>query len=208
MQMDKVIFKAALSTLMAILLLCTFLLSVLCFAFPSTMMKLTYDVGLDSASVGFASTAYERSGRVYYIAYATDVAIESENDKKVVLCGKQLISDEEFSAYAGVKNQELQREDGAYEQYVYGKICSAEYRLGAKTLAVEDARSFVSEGFPASNALIAVALETVKANDTETASSLLSVLRAILEERITTLNTKEAEELNKLISAVETWLNG
>lgn len=208
MRIDKVIFRAALSTAAAIFLLCALMLVTLCVAFPNTMMKFTYDLGMDGASVGFASTAYERSGSVYYIAYATEVAIGAEDDGKTVSCGKAMIADEEFAKYASDRNAEMQQVAGSYEQFIYGKICTAEYRLGEKTLALTDAQAYVPTGFPASNALIALTLEAIKAGDEATVSSALTVLRGILEKQDSTLNATEKEKLSDLINATATWLNG
>ena len=47
--MDKVILKAVFSTLMAIIVLCGVMTAALVFIYPSTMMGLAYDVGLDNA---------------------------------------------------------------------------------------------------------------------------------------------------------------
>ena len=208
MRIDKVILRAALSTVAAIFVLFALMTATLCFAFPHTMMKLTYDLGMDGASVGFASTAYGRSGSVYYIAYATEIAIEAEDDGKTVSCGKILVKDEDFSAYAADRNKTAGKENGAYEQYLYGKICTAEYRMGEKTLALQDAKSFVAVGFPASNALVAVTLEAIKAGDEESVSTALSLLRGILTAQSTALSEDELKDLSKLIEATENWLNG
>ena len=96
MRVDKVIARAALSTVAAILLLCAMMIATLCLAFPQTVMKLTYDLGMDGASVKFATIAYERSeNNVYYIAYATEVAIGAEDYENVRSCGKTFVQDKE-----------------------------------------------------------------------------------------------------------------
>ena len=208
MRIDKVILRSVLSTIAAMLVLCALLLTTLCLAFPSTMMKLTYDLGFDGASIDFASTAYDRSGGIYYAAYATEVAIGAGDDGKIVSCGKAFIEDDEFSAYASARNKGLNRADGTYQQYIYGKICVSEYRLGNSTLALNDAQAFVSVAFPASNALVALTLETIKCGDEETATAVLGVLRGILDTRGASLNSEQLADLTKLIAATENWLNG
>ncbi|MBQ8320541.1 MAG: hypothetical protein IJX81_06640 [Clostridia bacterium] len=209
MRVDKVIAKAAVSTFAAIVALCAFLLAALCLGFPSTMMKLTYDLGLDGLSVKFASTAYSRSQKsVYYIAYATEVAIGADDYENVVKCGKAFIADEEFATYAKERNAALVDEGvGTYEQYVYGKICVAEYLLGEKESALTDAAAYLGAGFPTGNALTALLVETIKADDKETAAAVLSVLQEI-ETRIETLPEEEARGLAGLISAARDWING
>ena len=51
MSVDKVILRAALSTLAAILILFAFMILSLTYIFPSTMMGITYDLGMDGASI-------------------------------------------------------------------------------------------------------------------------------------------------------------
>ena len=210
MRVDKVIARAALSTVAAIFVLCVMLFTTLCFAFPQTMMKFTYDLGLDSASVQFATTAYERSGKnIYYIAYATEVAIGAEEYESVLSCGKEFVKDEAaFETYAEARDAAMNKEKGVYEQYIYGKICVAEYCLGEKENAMIDAKSYLGGAFPANNALIAVLLETIKAGDKTTASSVLTTMQTLKTEQGTTLSSADMERLDSLITATSEWLNG
>ena len=205
MRVDKVIARAALSTVAAILILCAMMIATLCLAFPQTMMKLTYDLGLDGASVKFASTAYERSGNnVYYIAYATEVAIGADDYEHVVSCGKTFVADEAaFKAYATERNA-----DGAYEQYIYGKICVAQYRLGEKETALLDAKTYLGGKFPQNNAVIAVLLEAIKTGDKPTATSALQTMQALKTEQGAALSSDDAKRLDDLIKATGEWLNG
>ena len=85
MRADKVILRAFLSTLIAIAALMAFLLITLLCVYPSTMMEITYDLGMNQSSVRNATRAYNRTDDIYYIAYATDVAIESDDYKKLFL---------------------------------------------------------------------------------------------------------------------------
>lgn len=75
MRIDKVILKTVLSTLLAIFVLCGVTVTALAFLYPSTMMELSYNVGLDDASAWFAHRAYNQLDNVFYIGYATQVAI-------------------------------------------------------------------------------------------------------------------------------------
>ena len=75
MRVDKVIFKAFISTLTAIILLFAFMFSVLALAFPSTMMQISYDFGRDKSSIRYARRAYKWFDDTYYMAYAMEVAI-------------------------------------------------------------------------------------------------------------------------------------
>ena len=54
MSVDKVIIRTFLSTLAAIALLFGIMLLALVAFFPSTMMELTYNLGLDASSIRYA----------------------------------------------------------------------------------------------------------------------------------------------------------
>ncbi len=161
MGVDKVILRAFLSTLIAIVTLLAFMIGTLCLAFPSTMMELTYDLGMEKSSIHFAERAYKWSDDVYYIAYATEVAIERESADKIVEDGDKFIADDGFSVYCDEKG-------GIYEQYIYGQVVLAKYEKGDKTSAVATAFEAVQDGFPKNNAVVALAVKALRAGDGET----------------------------------------
>lgn len=97
--MDKVILKAVLSTLLAIVLLFGIMIAALVFVYPSTLMTLTYNIGMDGASAWFADRAYDQFDNVYYIAYATEVSIGTEDPEKINRYGSRFIADEGFDGY-------------------------------------------------------------------------------------------------------------
>ena len=169
MRVDKVIFRAVVSTLLAIFVLVAFMVLSLAFIFPSTMMKITYDLGMEGASIRNAKRAYKYSGEVAYIAYATEVAIVCDDTEKIGACGRLFIADENFAVYCAERNESLPDGiEGTYEQYVYGQVCVAEYKLGNKAKAVEIAFSGVEESFPKNNAVIALLLTVVEESDSAT----------------------------------------
>lgn len=161
MGVDKVILRAFFSTLLAIVALLAFMIGALCLVFPSTMMELTYDLGMENSSIHFAERAYRRSDDVYYIAYATEVAIERESTDKIIEDGVKFIADEGFSVYCDDKG-------GIYEQYIYGQVVLAKYEKGDKSSAIATAFNAVKEGFPENNAVVALAVKAIRANDEET----------------------------------------
>ena len=174
MGVDKVIFRAFISTLLAIVTLLAFMIGALCLAFPSTMMELTYDLGMEKSSIHFAERAYKRSDDVYYIAYATEVAIERESADKIVEDGDKFIQDEDFSVYCDGKG-------GIYEQYIYGQVVLAKYEKGDKTSAVLTAFEAVKEGFPKNNAVVALIVKALRQNDQETVLRIHGELLKIQE---------------------------
>lgn len=175
MGVDKVILRAFLNTLAAIGILILFLFAALCTFYPSTMMKLTYDLGMESASIHFAERAYKDSDDIYYIAYATEVAIGEGKDGKIDSCGERFIEDDAFGAYCAEKNEEFGvsvEEGNTYEQYIYGQVCIAKYNRGNKQEAVECAFEWKGESFTRNNAVVAVLITALQAQDLETAQMI------------------------------------
>ena len=191
MGVDKVILRAFLNTLAAIGILILFLFTALCTFYPSTMMKLTYDLGMESASIHFAERAYKASDDIYYIAYATEVAIGEGKDGKIDSCGERFIEDENFGAYCAAKNEEFaamdeNAENGEayeqyYEQYIYGQVCIAKYNCGDKQEAVDSAFAWIGTSFKKNNAVVAVLITVLQAGDVETAQMIKGKMKQMQE---------------------------
>ncbi len=168
MNVDKVILRTVLTTLAAILTLFVFMFTALTLVFPSTMMEITYDLGMEGASIRFAERAYKNSDLVDYIAYATEVAIETDKDGKIVSCGEKLIADEHFERYCADKES-----SEGYRQGIYSQICMAKYELGEGDAAIELASSSIAEGrFPVGNALVALTMTAKVKGDSQTLEKL------------------------------------
>ena len=204
MSVDKVILRAALSTLAAILVLFAFMILSLTYIFPSAMMNITYDLGMDGASIACAKRAYSRADEVYYIGFATETAILCENFAEIDECGSALVTHENFSTYCNEKNGELgSGTSGSYEQYVYGQVSIAKYRLGKKTQAVETAFDGVGSSFPKNNAVVALVLTVKAENDGE----ILEKIQAKMNELADGLSGEDKTYFDEL-KAVIWGING
>ena len=165
MRWDKVIVRAVLSTLSAILVLFGCMLLALCFLYPSTMMNITYDLGMDKASVKYATRAYNRSDEVYYIAFATETAIGADLDEKIEECGLAFVQDSKFKEYCAGRDAKRGLGEG-YQQYIYGQVSLAQYRQGEKDEAIDTAfRALASNTFPKNNAVQGLALTVLMNGD-------------------------------------------
>ena len=172
MRVDKVIVRAVLSTLTAIIVLFGCMLLALCFVYPSTMMNITYDLGMDKASVKYATRVYNRTDEVYYIAFATETAIGADLDEKIEECGLVFVKDDEFTAYCADRDTKMNL-GGSYAQYIYGQISLAQYRQNKKTQAIETAFHALSGNmFPNGNAVQGLALTALMAGDSEVALTI------------------------------------
>ncbi len=184
MGVDKIILRAFLSTLLAVVCLIAGMALFLVAAFPSTLMELSYSLGMDSSSIWYAKRAYKRSDDIYFIAYATDVAIGMGDYEKIEYCGEKLLADNEFVCYCAEKNKSLPDSVSmTYEQYVYGQVCVAMYEQGKKADAVERAFELTS-GFPKNNAVVAVLYTAIGDKDGAT----VALIKGKMEQTQGTLN--------------------
>lgn len=207
MRIDRVIIKAMLSTLMAIIVLCAVMFAALVFLFPSTMMGISYNVGLDDASAWFAGRAYKQQTRIYYIAYATEVAIGTGDPENIEKYGDLFIADDGFAEYCEQldRDESVENASGTYAQYIYGQVCAAKYRLNKKDEALELAFSVNREAFPPNNAVAAVLAASVGKNDGPVIEEILSRMRRLKTEQETarTFSDDDLVYLGKLIELAE-----
>lgn len=196
MRADKVIVRAVLSTLAAVFVLLVSMFAALAFLFPSTLMQITYDMGMDGASIRYAARSYDRSDEIYFIAFATEVAIGDNDYEKIDDCGSKFVVDSKFSAYANERNAE--RPEGSttdYRQYIYGQVCVAKYRRNKKLDAVEKAFEWNGDTFTENNAVVAVLLTSLVLKDVDT----VAVIRERLQNQ-KTANETEAAYLASMIN--------
>ena len=172
MRLDKVIVRAVLSTLSAIIVLFGCMILALCFLYPSTMMNITYDLGMDKASVKYAARAYNHTDEVYYIAFATETAIGADLDEKIEECGLVFVQDSEFASYCAERDAKMGLGEG-YAQYVYAQVSLSQYRQGKKDEAVNTAFSAIANNtFPKNNAVEGLALTALVDGDKAVADKI------------------------------------
>lgn len=184
MGVDKVILKAFLSTLGAALALMVFLIAGISLLFPQSMMKITYNLGMEETAVFFAEASYSRTDEVYYIAYATEVAIQDDNQEKIVECGQQFIADEKFASYCQEKNKGVTDDVAGYDQYIYGRVCIAKYESGDKKGAVTLAFEGIGKSFPRNNSVVAVLIQAIKAKDSDTVATIKEKMEQLKTELV------------------------
>ena len=203
MRTDKVIFRTILTTLAAILVLFGGMLLLLCFVFPTTMMQITYGLGMNKASLRYAERAYERTDNVYYAAFATEVAVDIESNTDIEKYGLLLIGDDEFAEYCDIRNEGIASDISmTYQDYVYGQVTLALYNQNKKAEAIVTATSSVNGKFPKNNAMVILFLTAIKAEDTETVRAVDAVMGQMQE----TLEETSADY--QYISDMRSLLNG
>lgn len=198
MNTDKIILKTILNTLLAVLVLFVFMFGMLFAFFPSTLMGITYNFGMDGASIYFAERSYNASGDIYYISYATEVAIGCDDYAKVESCGQQFMADSGFAAYCTERNKEIDTAGGTYEQYVYVNVCLAQYETEGGEKAAKSAIAW-TDGFPKNNAIAAVLFTALEKKDGAT----VELIRAEMESRKDGLSAQDAEYYSKVYALLD-----
>ena len=206
MGVDKIILRAFLSTLLAIVSLIALMTAVLVLGFPSTLMHFSYDLGMDASSVWYGKRAYKRSGDIYYIAYATDVAIGMEDYEKIEFCGEKLLADDEFAHYCAEKNEQLPASvTMTYDQYVYGQVCVAMYEQDKKSEAVNRAFELTFQGenaaFPKNNAVVAVLYTAIGDKDGATVALIEGKMKQMQAQA--TLSAQDRAYFEQVLGLVD-----
>lgn len=211
MQLDKVILKAVGSTLAAIFVLLVAMFAACTLFFPSTMMYLTYNLGMEESAVKFAERAYRQNGGVYYIACATEIAIGENDFAAIEKCGEKLIKDRNFKEYCA-RMDEATADDGdilgSYAQYIYGHTYSAKYKNGKTGEALEAAFGVCQTGFPRNNAVVALTVVVLRAEDQTSAAEIERRLETIRTEQATALSGDDAAYLQSVIDLVKNYNSG
>ncbi len=174
MSVDKVILRSILSTLAAIAtLLAVMLLSLIAF-FPSTMMEISYDMGMEASSIRYAERAYKNSKDIYFIAYATEVAIEDGQEKKILSCGEKYVHHADFVLYC---NETGKTEE--YKHFIYGQVCLSKYGAGDTDGAIELAKTSLNGGFAEGNAMTALVVRAFEKQDVAAQEKLRVALEGL-----------------------------
>ncbi len=200
MGFDKVILRAILNTLAAVAVLFVFLFSTLIIFFPSTMMKFTYNMGMDAASISYARREYKRTDEIYFIERATRTAIGLGDAEKIFSCGTAFIADDDFALYCEQRNAyETEGAIGGYEQYIYAQVCVSEYALGRKTEAVERAFGFIKDSFPVQNPAAAVLVKALVKKDVQTVELIKGKMEQLQQANLSETDKAYYAEMVALI---------
>jgi hypothetical protein len=144
------------------------------------MMTISYKGGNDKGAMRYAYRAYETTGELYFVGFATRVAIALDNFEDTDCYGSELVKDEaNFETYCSEIDKKEGYEQGTYEIFVLGKIAVAKYELGKKAEAEEYAFNTLDGKFPENNAVVALWVTAVQNGDFETANAIVEKLRVL-----------------------------
>ena len=205
MRVDKVILKAALSTLAAIAILLS-VMAAACFAFfPATVMEISYNVGWTETAVENAERAYKQSGDVSFLAFAFEVSVSNGDDKSTEKYGLKLIAHEDFASYCTAEDENVGAIAGGYASYVHGKTYAAMYRNGKTQQAVDLAFEQVQTSFVRNNPVVRVLLSALQKNDMRAGALIHQRLVAIKQAQLSspTYSATDLSYLDEIIALAE-----
>ncbi|MBE5745450.1 MAG: hypothetical protein E7355_04880 [Clostridiales bacterium] len=203
MRTDRVILRSIFTTLLAVIVLFGIMLLTLFALFPSTMAKITYDIGLNESSVKYAERAYKRSDDVFYAAFAFETSILTEDSATIEKNGLSLLADDEFAEYCKARNEEIAANDKVsitYQQYVYGQVTMAQYSQGKITEAISTACQSLNGAFPKNNAAAILYLTALKGADEDTVTALTLKMEQLQADD---LSNEDRQYLQALLSLGE-----
>ena len=209
--MDKVILRAILSTLAAIGVLIALLALTCAFLFPSTLMTISYNLGMEKSAVRYAERAYKQDGGAYYLACAFEISVGEETYSDVEKFGRKLIQNKEFDEYCSRMDEEAaQTVTGSYAQYVYGNTYAAAYR-NAKTpsekqQAIDEAFACVNSGFPRNNAVFKMVIVVLRSQDATATEYTLEKMLALQTEKASAFSESDQGLLQEMITLVQGYM--
>ena len=164
MHWNVLIRKTVVSTLIGVLVLLALMIGVLSLFFPQTMMRITYDMGMDKASVGFALTAYDRFGAVDYVGFAANTALKADMHERAEMCIERLLDDEDFDDYCERRNEERKGEalNALFQDYYPRQLCLSIYWQGDGNRAIDRAVELIGDSFAEGNPFIMVANRAIR----------------------------------------------
>lgn len=180
-RLDKVIIRTVLSTLCAIAVLCAVAFGLATWLYPSTMMKIAYELGDDPSAIRYAYRSYERTDELYYVAFAMEVAIGVDDYEEIEFYAELFTQDENFSKYCEETDVKRGYETGTYAKYAYGQLVIAEYANGKKQEAFDHAVASLNGGFSQNNAMVALLFATLEKGDWQTQSLIMVKMQALSE---------------------------
>lgn len=188
--LSKIIVKTILKTVLGLVAVLAVAFLIMSLGFPQTMAGICEKTGAYNLATGYASLRYAYTGSAEDLDRCAGDSILAGNDENIVKYCGSLVKEDEFTEiclkYEG---------NGDYRQYVYSKLAAAQYRTGDKEGALASAQEALEGvgGFPAGNAIAALATEVAEARDKDTASKLLAVI-----EKISPVGDEESVYYNRV----------
>lgn len=140
LELDKVVVKTAVKTILIILAVLVVVFAVFNFAFPQHMASLTEKMGNYNLAVKYAALRYKYTRDGDDLARCFDDSVLLGNDKYIIEYGEELIDHEDFEEVCQSKNSKYKTFPNGkpynYRFLVVGKVAVAYYNTGKSVEAV------------------------------------------------------------------------
>lgn len=206
--LEKIVVKSAVKTVLAILAVLVVVFAVFNFAFPQHMATFTENIGNYSLAVKYASLRYSYTGDSMDLARCFEDSVSLGNDDYIIKYGEELVAKDDFASVCERKEEEFFElndkyfgEDVAYDynQRVKGKLAVAYYRGGEVEKAVNYALAANGcESFASGNALVSLYLAVKDAGDGAAAGALIGALSSVSPS-----DAQQAELLREVVASLE-----
>ena len=131
---------------------------------PQVLGNVYFTTQSEKLSLKYTEKAYEKSRDISDLATLTERCIVFGNKDKIISYGVSFINDDGYESFI------LGKGDG-YHYYVVGSICSAEYQVGSKKVAIDRAFSNTSE-YVSLNPVHKLIILSAQSNDTATLTEI------------------------------------
>lgn len=206
--LEKIVVKTAVKTVLAILIILVVVFAVFNFAFPQHMATFSESIGNYALAVKYSSLRYSYTGDSMDLARCFDDSVSFGNDDYIIVYGEELVAKEDFPSVCSRKEKEFYElndkyfgDDVAYDynQRVKGKLAVAYYHKGEGEKAVDFALAANgTKSFASGNAIATLYLEIKAEGDRQAAALMLSALNGV-----SPVNADEAQALGEVISSLE-----
>jgi len=189
--LKEIIVKAAVKTVIFLLVLLAIATAVLNFAFPQHMATFFEQIGNYSLAVRYSSQRYDATGEIDDLARTYQNSVLYGRQDYIIKYGEKLIAFDGFESFCAEmdslsQNGEFSEHATGYKLYVYGNLCKAYASVGEYDNALLRANeSNGDESFLSGNAYITLVIYAAQANDEEFAGLIkedLLLIRTNLTE--------------------------
>lgn len=189
--MKKLIFKTIILTLAVVVILAMSVFGIMSLLAPTTMMDLTFRLGLTQISGDYAYQEYERSHDIYYLARSFIISADAGHNRTAEKRFDLLLERQDFSEFCEEQDKATEKEleklpagippavrEYTYRGYVFGLGAFVKYRLAgsdeARESAIELAIEETAQAFPSGNSTVVLAVKAAEAKDTGLCTALIA----------------------------------
>lgn len=183
--MNRAIVKAAVTTVLALIVAGLVAIAVLNYGFPQHMATACERLGSYGEAAKYASRRYEKTGDLNDLVRVVEDSIYADRSDFIIEYGEELIASESFGEICAERDEDYKNTGygvytASYKQYISGNVAAAYYAVGETDKAVELAfGANGSDSFANHNALMSLSILVADSGDREAAQKIVAKLAEI-----------------------------